>query len=307
MQPLKVVMESLDAAYAVVQCGEEGLRVISGYQTDLTTKGDKMAGSAILDVLKKYPILVAYSEESGKLTLKNYRLHTNVGYSAVYDDIDGSLNFKDGMDMLPCGSIIGVFSHITPKFEDCLASGFLELNSGNLFFAERGNGAYFVNRWARPKGRSGKEIRTNTSGRKGMEGKNPLKIALDFYMLGSLGEHFAHYGGRAWLGDFRSCAAHIAMVASGAADLFIMADNCYIPAKRKTGEELGPGYLLVKEAGGAVLDWNGDDIGSEEIGIDKKRTFHAVVASTESLGKQFVEQMQENPKIKRYMKEKHLL
>jgi len=80
----------------------------------------------------------------------------------------------------------------------------------------------------------------------------------------------------------------------------------HIPTKRNTGEEMGPGYLLVKEAGGAMIDWNGNDIGSERIALHEKKTFHAVVAATEELGKEFIGEMKNIPEIVGYMKNKKL-
>ncbi len=303
MQPLKVVKESLSASYNAVKLAGEKGRTLSGSQTDINTLADKEAGRAILGVLRKYPILVAYSEERGKEELKSGRS----GHSAVFDDIDGTMNFKYGNGMLPYGSIIGIFNRTKPRFKDYLAAGFLEFNSGNLFYAERDKGTYLVSAWAKH-GMNGDEMRISTSERKKMDGRHPpLKIVPDFYMLGSLGKHFAHFCDSTWLGDFRSSATHMALVASGAIDIFVAADNCDNPAKRRTGEELGPGYALVTEAGGAILDWKGNDIGPEEIGLDKGKPFHIVAASTRNIGLKFVESMKEIPEIFEYMSAKKLL
>lgn len=300
MQSLYLVKNALKAAYESVLCGGESLKVLSGPQRDITTKADIDAGQAILRTIKKYPVpVLIYSEEMGRMEAGIKPEH-----SCVYDDIDGTLNSRDGYGMLPHGSIIGIFNRSIPRFKDCLASGFLEFNSGNLFYAERGNGVHFVKEWASG---GSEEKQVKTSGRTTMEGQTPLRIVPDLYMLGDLGQHFVRYGDRAWLRDFGSSATHLILVASGALDIFIIGDNCYNPQKRRTGEELGPGYLQVTEAGGAVLDWNGNDIGEKEIGIDKKKTFHAVIAATEDLGKEFVEEMQSVPEIAKYMKEKRLL
>ncbi len=300
MQPVDLVKNSLRAAYETVLQGGESLKVLSGHQRDITTKADIDAGRAILRTIKKYSVpLVVYSEESGKT-----KLGAEPEQSVVYDDIDGTLNFRDGFGMLPHGSILGVFERPIPRFKDCLASGFLEFNSGNLFYAERGEGTHLMEGWT--KGNK-KEKQIKTSGRTTMEGKNPLIIVPDLYMLGNLGQYFVKYSSRAWLKDFGSSATHLVLVASRSIDIFIIADNCHIPEKRKTGEELGPGYLLVKEAGGAILDWNGNDIGDEEIGIDKNRTFHAVIASTEKLGQEFIKEIHNIPEIVKYMKRKQLL
>ncbi len=93
----------------------------------------------------------------------------------------------------------------------------------------------------------------------------------------------------------------MALIANGSADLFVGADNCRNKNKLKTGEELGPLYLLVKEAGGAVLDWNGSDLGSEEVGLERKKTFHTIVAATEELGKEFTIKIKKIPEIAAYL------
>ena len=64
---------------------------------------------------------------------------------------------------------------------------------------------------------------------------------------------------------------------------------------------------MVKEAGGAVLDWIGNDLGQESVSLHKKKTFNAVVAATEELGKEFVQEMNKMPEIVNYLRKKKIL
>lgn len=297
---IEVVKDALLASYKKVLSERERAKVLYGKQKDIRTKGDIDAGQAIINSLRKSNLsVVAYSEEFERVEIK-----PQAQYSVVFDEIDGTLNYRDGFGMLPHGSILGIFESTDPKFNECLASGYLDFNTGNLFYTVKNQGVYLVEGWTKG---NREEIQIHTSGRKSISGETFLRVVPDLYTLGSLSQHFTQYANRAWLGDFRSTAVHLALVACGSVDIFVAGDNCYIPTKKETGEEIGPGYLLVKEAGGVMLDWNGNDLGRERIGLHEKKTFHVVVAATEKLGKEFVDEMHKIPEIVNYLKKKKIL
>jgi len=100
---------------------------------------------------------------------------------------------------------------------------------------------------------------------------------------------------------------HHALLSCGAVDIIVAGDNSYNPKKRRTGEEIGSAYLLVKEAGGVMLDWNGKDLGGEIIGLDKGKVFHYITASTKELGTGFAKELRDIPEIVEYMKAKNLI
>jgi len=294
----QLVKDSLLTCYKALEAAGKDAKKIEGKQIDVSTKGDQIVGDAIINYLRNYKTpFVLYTEEKGKVELR-----PKCSHSIIFDDIDGTLNFKEGMGMLPFGTILGVFENTDPTFNDCIASGFLEYNSGNLFYANRGQGAYSIEKFARGKR---EEARIRTSGRKSMEGSSSLKLALDIYSLGSLAPIFAKYSGQNnWLGDFRCKLVHIAQIAYGAQDLLVFADNYSNRNKRSTAEELASGYLLVKEAGGSVLNWKGKDVGPEKVGLPEKRTFDIVMGSTEELVREFLKQIYASPEIASYMKNK---
>jgi fructose-1,6-bisphosphatase/inositol monophosphatase family enzyme len=264
---------------------------------DIKTLGDEAATKALISYFKssKLPV-VLYTEELEK----PIKLSPRPALAIIGDDIDGTYNFKYGRGLLPHGSILGIFSRPDPKFSDCIACGFLEFNSGNLFYAVKGRGAYMIEKWA-----SGgtKAVRIKTSGKTRLY--PDLGFIGDLYMLGDLTKDLVPYVVKRG-GDFMANSVHMTMAATGYCDILVVGDNCPNPNKRKTGEELGPGYLLIKEAGGVVLDWNGKDLGNEKISLDKGKAFHVVVGATNSISTEFIGRMKKLPGIASYMKKKKL-
>lgn len=293
-----LVREALLAGYKALEAAGEDARKIEGPQIDITTKGDLLVGAAITEFLKfqHVPPAAVYSEERGKEVIDPTSM-----YSVIFDGIDGTWNYAHGRGMLPYGTVLGVFGDADPAFRDCLAAGFLEFTSGNLYYAARGCGARVIDGFARG---GDKATQIKTSGKQEING--PLNIAPDLYMLGSTAPAFVKLSSEShWLKDFACSGAQIALIADGSLDIFITADNCANRNKRKTGEELGPGYLLVKEAGGAVLDWRGEDIGPAKIGLAERKGFDVVVAATEELGQAFiVKKMLTASEVQAYLKDR---
>jgi fructose-1,6-bisphosphatase/inositol monophosphatase family enzyme len=293
----EIVKNSLFEGYlALKKAGEEAKQIEDESKLkDIVTKGDKIVGQAMLDHIKSYgEQVVVYSEEIPKTVIGN-----NPDFSVIYDDIDGTDNFKTGRSMLPYGPIIGVFDKPNPAFKDCISAGFLEFNSGNLYYATKNKGAYVINSYAKSR-ENGERIepavKIKTSDKKEIKG---LKIANDQYMLGKLAGVVASYSaGGHWLKDFASEAVHLAYVAEGVLDIFVSGNYCSNKAKKSTGEALGPGYLIIKEAGGSVLDWEGRDIGKELIGLDEKKVFNFVAGANQYLVKSFVKDMNKHFKDK---------
>ncbi|MBS3132868.1 hypothetical protein J4470_01905 [Candidatus Woesearchaeota archaeon] len=293
---LEHVKGALLACYkAVIGKGAEGKTEVET-EIDMKTVGDLAASEALVGYFNSSGLpVVLYTEELEKPML----LSGSPVYSVIGDEIDGTYNFHRGMGMLPHGSIVGVSASKNPKLNEFVCSGFLEFNSGNLFYAVKGKGGYVIEKWAK----GGKSVaKLVTSGKKSVEDLN--KVMFDFYMLSDLSKPLIEFGKEK--GDVGSFAGHVALLANGTVDLFISGDNCKNPNKLKTGEEIGPLYLLVKESGGAVLDWRGNDLGPEEVGLDRKKVFHLIVAASEELGKKVASKMSEIPEIDAYMAAKGL-
>jgi len=293
---LNHVKKALLLSYkAVLGKGAESRLRVDTYN-DIKTLGDVTVSEAWSLYFKNSGLpIVLYTEELKEpLSFSNKPI-----CSAVGDEIDGTHNLKYGLGMLPYGGILGIADKVDPKFKDFIASGFLEYNSGNLFYAIRGEGAYVIEGWAKGRSKS-KQLRTSSN--KKLDDPE-LNVIADVYMLGDLAKIFMPYVAKRG-GDFRCTSLHLVMVASGSCDAFILGDNCPNPQKIRTGEEIGLGYLLVEEAGGAMLNWNGDDIGNERIALHEKKTFHIVAATTKDLGIEVVSEMKKIPEIVEYMKKK---
>lgn len=296
----KIVKESLRVGYEALRKEGEAAKNIEGDQRDITTRGDIIVGDAIIENIKSYKIpFTFYTEEKGKIRT------AGAENSAILDDIDGTDNFKRGLGMLPYGSILGIFDNEDPIFSNCISAGFLEFNRDNLFYATKGKGAHLIKNFSNL---FQKENKTwiKTSGRETIKGEIPSRFMIDLYMLGNLAPSFARYSGEDQLqGDFRCKALHMVQVAYGGTDLFVFADNCNNLKKRATAEELAPGYLIVKEAGGSVLDWSDKDIGNQKVGMGEKKGYNIIVAATENLGRDLLKDLQRDAIVSKYISDKY--
>jgi fructose-1,6-bisphosphatase/inositol monophosphatase family enzyme len=291
-EALDHIKNMLRSSYeAVKNKGKEAIKTTDANK-DLQTVADLTADRAFIDYLKKSNLpAIYYTEELDKPV----RLSKDPEYALIGDPIDGTSNMSKGLGMLPYGGIAGLADKPDPRLKDFIASGFLEYVSGNLFYALKGKGSFMIRNWT---GGNGKAVKIATSGVKDIAN---LNMIVDLYMLGNIGGSFLKYAPKPM--DYGSNALHYILVASGAFDVCITGDNCRIPEKRRTGEELAA-HLLVKEAGGAFIDWNGNDLGQERIGLQDKKTFHVIAAATPELGQKFVKMMHEMPEIREYMEKK---
>ncbi len=189
---LEHVKGALLACYkAVISMGAEARAKVET-AIDIKTVGDLTARQALVEYFKESKLpLVLYTEELEQPLL----FSQNAVYSAVGDEIDGTYNFHLGFGMLPCGTIIGISASKNPKFNDFICCGFLEFNSGNLFYAVKGKGAYVIEKWAKGGAVSG---RLTTSGKKKLGDVG--KVLLDFYMLSELSSLFVVFGRK--IGDY---------------------------------------------------------------------------------------------------------
>jgi fructose-1,6-bisphosphatase/inositol monophosphatase family enzyme len=232
--------------------------------------------------------------------------------TVVADEIDGTANMLNGGDA-PFGPVVAIATAGDPTFDDVAAAGFLSLQTGDLYEAYRGEGAVRTERWARDGGDAdrndadgddtdgndadgddadGKSL--STSGRTSVAGDDYPQLLVDQYMLSGVSDVVEHCLSTGYPGDFRSWMYHVALVARGSYDLAVTGDHCELnEAKRATAEELAAGYRLVTEAGGAVVTWEGNDLGPERIGMADGRTFDTVVGATGALAREFAGRLPE--------------
>ena len=154
---LQHVKGALLACYtAVIGRGVEA-RAKTETNIDIRTVGDLAARKALVDYFRESRLPLALCTEELEQTMT---FSQNTAYSAVGDEIDGTYNFHSGLGMLPCGSVIGIAASRNPRFCDFLCCGFLEFNSGNLFHAVKGKGAYVIEGWAKG-GKASRQLETS--------------------------------------------------------------------------------------------------------------------------------------------------
>jgi len=212
------------------QFGETALRV------------DIESEKAILDFLRKQnlPIKVV-SEEHGVTEIGN-----NPQYLGVLDGLDGSSVYKKERGTGRYGTMFSIFKSADPTYDDYIASGIMEHSTGRLFIASKNGGASIIhNEETTP-------IHTDT------------RTELDQNMIINIDEYF-DLNKKTFtekLQGFKTqclkaSSAHYMSVADGEAGLAL---EC----TRKGNLEIAIAYGLVKEAGGVIVDMDGNSLGDKK-------------------------------------------
>jgi myo-inositol-1(or 4)-monophosphatase len=255
----EICIGSLHKAKKVLDSLKDGGRAEINHERveDISTEGDMAVSRNLIDFFKKSKIpAVLYSEEAGKIELAK-----NPEYTIAFDDIDGTGNYFRGRSILPHCTVVTIFDSVEPTFNDAVVAGVIEHNSDTIWNAIKGGGCFMNDQGVKT---SGKEILDKKT-----------KIAIDCYMGGNDISRLSDIFSDSWVSDFSTAALHLAGVGSGIFD-------AYISPKQKA-HELGAGYLLIKEAGGYLTDWDGKCLGKTSYDFDSK--YPVIAASTKELGK----------------------
>lgn len=195
---------------------------------NLVTEVDKRSEEAIIDIIRaEFPEHFILSEEAGELSSVS-------SYKWIIDPIDGTVNFANGIPI--CCVSIGL-EHEGRIIMGAVFNPFMN----ELFFAERGKGAYLNNK------------RLSVSKNKQLErsclvtgfpyrwvevGADPIKVFERFIRMG----------------------LPVRRLGSAAIDL------CWVAAGRFDGFweynlnpwDIAAGYLIIEEAGGKITNFKGD-------------------------------------------------
>jgi len=256
---IQICKDALHKAHGVLSSiGDKGTSEIHDkHVVDISTQGDIAVSEALTRFFKKQKIpAILFSEELGSIELAK-----NPKYTITFDDIDGTHNYFRGRGILPYCTVVSIFDSLEPKFEDALVAGVIEHNSGKLWHAVKNNGCYLNNN------------KVNTSGRKIFDRKT--LVIIDHYACGKNISKFLKFYSESWVKDFGSAAFHLAGLSSGLFDAYLN------PSQK--AHELGAGYLLIKEAGGSLIDFNGNSL--DGVRYDFNRKYSIIAASTQKLGK----------------------
>ena len=186
----------------------ENLQVSKKGPKDFVTKTDKRVEKILIEELSKSKKNYSFiTEETGKIINKNKDIFW------IIDPIDGTTNFLHGIPHFAIS--------IALKSDDEIVSGLIfDPIKNEMFFAEKGNGAFFNNHRIRVSKKIELDNCLFATG-----GKNKQELSLNFRKSGS-------------------AALDMAYVAAGRYDGYFQNDlNIW---------DIAAGIILVKEAGGVI-------------------------------------------------------
>ena len=195
---------------------------------DISRNIDIVAEKTVLDYLKEINFeCVVLGEECGRVELSD----KPKGY-IIMDAIDGSANAVRGVPFF-CSSLAFATENKLSSITDGVIT---DLTNGDMYWASKNKGSFFNEKQIRVQQKEPiyKIVGINTSG-----GSNELMKRM--YPIFQNHNHTRHFGAN---------ALEMALFARGLMDVFIdFRDKIRI-------QDIAAGYIIVKEAGGLLLDAN---------------------------------------------------
>lgn len=208
-----------------------------------------------------FPVKVL-SEETGEIVTKDGK----PGYVFVIDPVDGSTNFKRGIEISSFSvAVLPAEKPVAPKNVEFALVG--NLFTGSVCKAEKGKGCYFNNRKVETSKNTDVEkaiIGLDTDAAEKGKKKRYLKLLQTVKNTRRLG----------------TSAAEATAVAIGALDAHVDIRDELTP------ENFMASHLLVKEAGGVFTDPNGNELPEIE---SLTKPYNIVVAGNQELHKKILE------------------
>lgn len=226
--------------------GEDGLREVRKNQHNETAlKGDIACEKAVLDCFtrERFPVRVI-SEEHGTVDIGK-----NPKFLAVLDGIDGTVLYKKERATGKYGTMIGLFKGLNPLYSEYVIGGIMQHANNKLLIGLKGHGAYVIC------GLRKTRIKTVV----GCEFGKLSKIYVDDASWGINREVFSKpLKSKGFTTSCTQCSCmYYADVAEGLA-------HFALECTRKGNLEIAAAYGLIKEAGGVMVDLDGNDIGSQK-------------------------------------------
>lgn len=216
----------------------ENLQVTKKGTKDFVTNADLKAEQILIEQLSKArPDFGMITEESGKLG------DDKAEFKWVIDPLDGTTNFMHGVPHFAVS--VGVQQE-TDKGSKIVAGAIYSPIYNELYWAEKGSGAYMNNKRIRVSGREkmmDSYVGIGAFGHGKYRPREPKKLFVDCLL------------------DISKAASSIRCKGSAAMDLAYVACGKYdgfIDFKIKRWDMAG-GAIIVEEAGGRVTDSNGED------------------------------------------------
>jgi len=238
------VIKSLAEAFKVHESlGASGEELLEKNQFGETAlRVDIESEKAILNYLRElnFPIKVV-SEEHGVTEIGN-----NPQYLGVLDGLDGSSVYKKERGTGRYSTMFGIFKTADPTYDDYMASGIMEHSTGRLFIASKNAGAYII--------LDGESTPIHSDARTELDPNMTINIDEYFDLnIKTFTEKLKGFKTQC----LKASSAHYMSVANGEAGLAL---EC----TRKGNLEIAIAYGLIKEAGGVIVDMNGNSIGDKK-------------------------------------------
>lgn len=219
---------------------------------DISRNIDIIAEKTVLDYLKEINFdCIVLGEECGRVELSKQ----SKGF-IIMDAIDGSANAVRGVPFF-CSSLAFATEDKLSSITDGVITN---LSNGDMYWASKGKGA-FLNKSrikVHDKEPIYKIIGINTSGAS-------FELMKRLYPIFEQHNHIRHFGAN---------ALEMALFASGLLDIFIdLRDKIRV-------QDIAAGYVIVKEAGGILLDAN---LNSLDADLSYKTRISFVAASNQKI------------------------
>jgi len=227
---------------------------------DQTFRADMVAEETVLEATRLFfKDATVVSEESGLMEIGG-----GGPPFIIVDPVDGSVNASRGYPCYSCS--IGVAEG--ESLSDIVCSGVINLLNGDLYFAEKNRGAFLNN--GRLKASNAERI-------------EEALIAVDLNVRGRLPGYVNRLSriieNARHVRSLGTDALEICLVASGAADAFVDLRGFL------RSLDFAAAFLIVREAGGVVLNGEGEDLEAKLVPVSKSPV---VAACSRSLGEEII-------------------
>lgn len=236
-----IFTEALWTAYEThEQLGPKGEETTQTNQFgDTAILADIKCEEAVLSVLGRHAVPIqVISEEHGTTNITEAPT-----YLGILDGIDGSSLYKKMRGVGQYGTMFAIFNNTNPTYSDYVVCGIMQHATGRMFVAEKEQGAYILE--------NGKRQSIHTSDRQQVS--PGIRLFVDEYF--SYNRETFSSPLREFNPRYEAASAlYYAALAQGATD-------AVLECTRKGNLEIAVEYGLTREAGGAVIDLQGQDIG----------------------------------------------
>lgn len=264
-------MKTIDILRTVSKMVFENVRNIAGTDDaagdfgkgaggDISRRIDIVAEKTVLDYLKKINFeCIVLGEECGRVELSS----NPKGY-VVMDAIDGSANAVRGVPFFCCSLAFATSDKLSSITDGVVTN----LSTGEQYWATKGGGAFLNENKINVHNKEPiyRIVGVNTSGAS-------LELIKKMQPIFEQNNHIRHFGAN---------ALEMAFFACGLLDVFIDLRN------KIRIQDIAAGYLLVREAGGLIVDENLKPLDSD---LSYKTRLSFIAAVNEKILKEFVNEM----------------